>query len=124
MEDNMGSAGSVEAPTPDSNKTEDTDSQDTDNTHNNNSIASPQLSPCNDEIDTKPRLDNNGMVRPTSPLRNHHVFHHPLSVHQLIQPHYSSRSTLIARTDNIPRFQNPNEAGSNRPTPAPMLTVT
>ncbi|GFT98440.1 hypothetical protein NPIL_547551 [Nephila pilipes] len=122
MEDNMGSAGSVEAPTPDSNKTEDTDSQDTDNTHNNNSIASPQLSPCNDDIDTKPRLDSNGMVRPPSPHRNH-LYHHPLSVHQLIQPHFSSRSALISRTDAM-RFQNPNETASNRPTPAPMLTVT
>ncbi|CAL1277611.1 unnamed protein product [Larinioides sclopetarius] len=123
LDDNMGSAGSVEAPTPDSNKTEDTDSQDTDNTHNNNSIASPQLSPCNEDIDTKPRLDSNGMVRPPSPHRNH-LYHHPLSVHQLIQPHFTSRSTLIARTDAINRFQNPNETGSNRPTPAPMLTVT
>ncbi|XP_035216064.1 protein pangolin, isoforms A/H/I/S-like [Stegodyphus dumicola] len=125
-EDNMGSAGSVEAPTPDSNKTDDTDSQDTDNVHNNHTNTSPQLSPCNDEVDTKPILDNNGMVRSTSPTRNHqhHLYHHhPLSVHHLIQPHFNSRSTLIARTD-MSRFQSPSESGSNQLAPPPMLTVT
>ncbi|KFM82214.1 Protein pangolin, isoform J, partial [Stegodyphus mimosarum] len=125
-EDNMGSAGSVEAPTPDSNKTDDTDSQDTDNVHNNHTNTSPQLSPCNDEVDTKPIIDNNGMVRSTSPTRSHqhHLYHHhPLSVHHLIQPHFNSRSTLITRTD-MSRFQSPSESGSNQLAPPPMLTVT
>lgn len=125
-EDNMGSAGSVEAPTPDS-KTEDTDSQDTADTPHPHSIASPlplQLSPAPSDIDTKPRLDSNGMVvhqppRQPPPSKNHLYSHHPLSVHQLTQPHFS-RSSL-----NMSRFhQNLAESGSGRPPPAPMLTVT
>ncbi|XP_021000199.1 transcription factor 7-like 2 isoform X2 [Parasteatoda tepidariorum] len=132
-EDNLGSAGSVEAPTPDSNKTEDTDSQDLDTIQNNNS----PLSPCTDEMDTKPRLDSNGMLRPQSPLQQH-LYHHPYSVRQLIQPHHFDshhhhhhraspmKTSLITRTDPMSRFQSPSEVStaSQQPPPPPMLTVT
>lgn len=109
-EDNLGSAGSVEAPTP--------ESPDTDHSLDNH--VHEQLHPKppspSSPSESKPRLDTDGSVIPPSPRppSRHHqphnlYHHHPLSVHHLIQPHFGRLTE---------RFQQDSAA------PTHMLTVT
>lgn len=122
-EDNMGSAGSVEAPTPDSKCDNESDTDTLNNSPDMNiSLSSPQ---DDSEVDVKPRLESISIIRDNiSPISHHH----PLSVHHLIQPHFSSRSLMLHSQpdpcDNIPQLPTPPSTDSSTTTAPPMLKVT
>lgn len=98
-EDNLGSAGSVEAPTPESPDTVDS----------LENPANEQLHPKTPSppspVDTKPRLDTDGSIIPPSPskLQPHNLYHHhPLSVHHLIQPHFGRLTERFQQDSTVP----------------------
>lgn len=119
-EDNIGSAGSVEAPTPDSKS-----AGDSDNEHLNVSELSLSSPKVPSDLDNRPNNRIHSLPpesSPTHPL-------HPLSIHHLTQPHCNSTVNRVKCDPDIavvtiPQLPTPPSTDSSTTAAPPMLTVT
>ncbi|XP_022236139.1 protein pangolin, isoforms A/H/I/S-like [Limulus polyphemus] len=131
-EDNLGSIGSVDAPTPDSKSDDESDLEGNSLNTSELSLSSP---PVPNDSDVKQELSENGVLsnfsHPSCSTLGPQRSSHPFSIQHLTAPHCNSSSVVSrkncdSKSSNIPipQLPTPPSTDSSTATVPQLLTVT